>query len=205
MKRLWIYPVRLVDGLVDRLVALAGAVGFSQAPGFINHYVQRLGGHVAEAQHNVATWQAIADKSTAGDLHALITLYRGSDKGEVLEAGRKCAADVLRLEDLSNALKVITDSPAWERAIVFLRHLDADIARAAAHSFVPTIPLNLEGLCYALVGLVLGLCLYGGIKQCVRAAFRAARRARERRQGAFAPAVTPQIKLNAEDGDDADG
>ncbi len=174
MVRLWTYPFRAVDRVLDHLAAVVGAIGFSQIPGFIDHYVQRLGGHAAEAQCNVASWQRIADASAQGDLHALITLYRASERLEVLEAGRKCAADVLRLEDLRTALDAIVSSPPWLRAIAFLRHMDADIARGALDGFALNVPLDMEGLCYAGIGLVLGVCVYAGFRQGVRAMVRAA-------------------------------
>jgi hypothetical protein len=196
------YPARFVDRLLDRVMAIVGAIGFSQAPGFIDNYLQRLGGHVAEAQRNVATWQTIADKSAHGDLHALIALYRVSDKTEVLEAGRKCTADVLRLEDLVSALDAIVAAPPWSRAVAFLRHLDADIARATAAQFVPTIPLNVEGLCYAIAGLMLALCVYAGLKRAGRLALRALRGAWRRRKQTAAGGGVSRITLGTEEDDD---
>ena len=34
MKKILLYPFRIMDGLVDRIISLAGAVGLAQFPSF---------------------------------------------------------------------------------------------------------------------------------------------------------------------------
>ena len=134
------YPLRLVDGLLDRLLAIAGAVALSQVPGFISHYLQRLGGHVDEATRNVAGWQEIANKSTGGNLRKLIDFYQASGDTEIIETGKKCVGDLGRLEDLQQAMAAIRDASVWEKPLSFVRHLDPDIARAASGNTFPMFP-----------------------------------------------------------------
>jgi hypothetical protein len=54
----------------------------------------------------------------------------------------------------------------WERPFVFLRHLDAGIARAAGTVYQPAVPTTAEGLVYALTGMLFILALYHlGVKR----------------------------------------
>src|SRR5690606_12726079 len=66
-----------------------------------------------------------------------------------------------------------------ERPFVFIRHLDPEIARATWSIYQPAVPTTLEGLLYALAGVVCALTLYyGAIKYPTLAVLRA-RRARK--------------------------
>ena len=51
------------DGILDRVFSIIGAVAFSQVPEFIQQYIQRLGGHVDEAQHQVELIREAAQSS----------------------------------------------------------------------------------------------------------------------------------------------
>ena len=164
MKRILSYPLRLIDSALDRICGILGALLLSQIPGFISHYVQRLGGHLAEAQRNADSWQTIADKTTGGSLSLLTREYLSSDIRTTVEAGNKCLADIGRLNKLQEALEAINEASPWSRAIVFLRHMDADIARSTLESYVPNLPIDFESLMYAAAGLALAVLLYHIIK-----------------------------------------
>jgi len=97
---------------------------------------------------------------------------------EVLEAGKKCVGDVDRLAELQEALRAITDSGAWSRPFVFLRHADLGISRATLDTYTPNTPMDLPGLVYAAVGLVLAVLAYKGIKLLCRSMGRALTRKR---------------------------
>ena len=172
------YPVKVVDSLLDRIVAVLGAVGGSQLPGFIQHYTQRLGGHVAEAERNMASWQTIANGITQGDVAELANLYLLSTDPEVIAAGSKCTVDLARAAELRGALAALQDASVWGRPFVFLGHLDREIADATLASFSPNVPLDLEGIVYAACGLVLGIVIYlGGKQACLLPAKRRKREA----------------------------
>lgn len=159
MRSLLTYPLRLLGGLVDRFAAVIGAVAMSQFPGFVQHYVQRLGGHVTEAAKSVAGWQAIADSTTGGSLPELIAQYQGSALPQVIEAGNKCAGDLERLVALRVGFDTLSGASTWGKGWAFLRHCDGEVFGATAQSFVPNLPLDVESLCYAAVGLVLAVVL----------------------------------------------
>jgi hypothetical protein len=177
-------PFRLLDSLADRICVVAGALLASQVPGYISHYVQRLNGHVAEAQKNIASWQEIANRMTSGSLRLLISRYELSDLPEAVAAGEKCSADLVRLQTMEQALSAIREAPAWGRLFSFLRHMDPDIARAAMREYPLNIPLDFESLAYAAVGIVVAMLLYEGTKTGARHAGSAARRALAKRAAA---------------------
>lgn len=165
MRALLLWPLRVVDRVIDRIVAVLGAISLSQLPGFMQHYSQRLGGHLAEAQHNLQTWLEVAEEANIDGLPKLVDAYLASDRVEVVEAGRKCAADIARVDHLQDAAGALADASPLERPIAFMRHMDADVARASLAEFSPNVPLDLESLVYALVGLLVAALLYLGLKR----------------------------------------
>ena len=158
------YPIKCADALVDRIVAVVSAVAGSQFPAFVQHYTQRLGGHMSEAERNLMEWRTIAQETTGGDLMGLANRYLLSVEPEVVAAGNKCTADIARADTLREALTALQNSSALERPFVFLRHFDREIASATLEEFSMNVPLDPEGLLYAACGLVLGLLLYMGAK-----------------------------------------
>jgi len=162
------YPLKFFDSLLDRILAAVSAILFSQIPAFISHYTQRLGGHVAEAERNVASWQAIANKTANGSLDKLVEAYRQNADLSVLEAGNKCLADLTRLKDLQSSLDALLHAGPLNRFPVFLKNMDSDVIRGTCKSFTPNLPLNPESLVYALIGLVFGVIFYQGLKMAFR-------------------------------------
>ena len=166
-------PFKIADKAADRLCALAGAVGCAQFPAYVQHYTQRLGGHVDEARINVEGWQQIADKTTRGDLVTLIDIYQTNNHEAVVEAGNKAAADVARLEGLENALTELTNANMFTKAYTFLTHVDTDIAYNTLQNFTPNVPTNVEGLAYAGIGLIVGMVAYRTIRDVMGKIFTA--------------------------------
>ena len=52
---------RFLGGLLDRIIAVFGAVGLAQFPQFFSQYIQRLGGHLAEAQFILVRYEMTAE------------------------------------------------------------------------------------------------------------------------------------------------
>ena len=182
MLRIAKLPLRLADRLVERVMAVAGALTLSQFPGFVQHYVQRLGGHLAEAERNLEGWRSVAVEAKVDGLQSLVDTYLASDRLEVLEAGRKCADDICRVDELRAALGAVESATPWQRPIEFLRHLDLDIARATAADFTPNVPLDAESLVYAVTGVVLAALFYFATKRGCQAGLVQVKRRRARRR-----------------------
>jgi len=166
-------PVRALDAVADRAAAAFGAVLFLQVPGFISHYLQRLAGHAAEAQRNVDGWMDIAAKCGLSDVVQLAARYRSTGAVEVVATGDKCLADLARLQRLTADLAAIRDAPVWKRGIEFITHADAKIVRGTWSDYTFNLPVNLESLAYALVGVVVSLCVYSLAKLTLGGVLRA--------------------------------
>jgi hypothetical protein len=161
-------PLKAIDSVADRVFSVLGALTLAQAPAFIAHYLQRLAGHLAEAERNVAGWTAIASKAGLGDVVELAARYRSSTDTDVIAAGNKCLADMQRVEQLRDALSAIRDAPAWRRGIEFLFNMDRNIAAGTFGDFTPNLPVSMESAAYALLGIIAGLLAYRMTKATFR-------------------------------------
>lgn len=161
-------PIKAVDGLLDRVFSVVGALTLAQAPAFISHYIQRLAGHLAEAERSVVNWLTIAHKAGLADVVQLAARYRSSANTEVIEAGNKCLADLQRVEELRAALTAIREAPVWRRGVELIVNMDRSIAAGTLKDFQPNLPMTLESAIYALLGIVAGLIVYAIFKAVLK-------------------------------------
>jgi len=165
------------EGLLDRALCVIGAVIFSQAPEFMQQYLQRLGGHLDEARRHLLQFQDAAAQSGLS-LDRLIGQTSANADPAVAKLGGVMTDTVARVDTLAVAQAAIRDASLWTRPFVFLRHLDPAIARGTWDVFKPAVPTTTEGLLYAAIGMLVLLGIYHlGIKQPI-ARLRARPRAR---------------------------
>jgi hypothetical protein len=124
-----------LKSLVDGMGAAGGAAAASQLPEFVHQYLQRLGGHRDEAFNFVQMLKS-----------------QGADASSAVFMAAQARAD-----SLARAFDAIAQSSELFRPAVFLRHMDADIARATLDLFLPAVPLTGAGLLYGGIGLILGV------------------------------------------------
>ena len=182
----WPQPIRSVcaagEGLLDRLLCVAGAVLFAQVPEFIQQYLQRLGGHLDEARRQLEQLKDAAAQSGL-TLDQLIADTTANADPAVARLGGVVHAASARVETLASADDAIRHASLFTKPFVFLRHLDPSIAHATLSIFRPAVPTTIEGLVYALAGMVVLVGIYHlGVKHPVRRAWRA--RAARRGQAA---------------------
>ena len=148
-----------IDTLVAVVVGSVGGIGFSQLPAFIHEYLQRLGGHVDEAQRHLGT-------------------IREGGGGNLDESARQMAISVAeaRVAELRTAYDAIDGASIYAKPFAFASNLDFDIARRAFEKFGPTIPLDAESLVFFAAGLIAGIMVW----EMVKLPFSAVRRRRER-------------------------
>jgi uncharacterized membrane protein len=148
-----------LDTLIDRILCVAGAVLFSQAPEFFQQYLQRLGGHLDEALRQLGLFRQTA--TAAGlTLDELIARTSASADAAVAPLGRTMHDAVARADTLQAAHDALLHASAWNRPFLFLQHVDAGIARATWAVFRPAVPTTAEGLAYALAGMLAFLAAY---------------------------------------------
>ncbi len=148
-----------LDGLVDRGLAVAGAVLFSQAPEFFQQYLQRLGGHLDEARRTLAQFEHTAGEAGL-TLDKFINQTATNYDAAVARLAQVMTDAVERVQHLNAAFTALRDASAWTRPFTFLRHLDAGIARATWTDYRPAVPTTVEGLMYAVVGMLVFLAVY---------------------------------------------
>jgi hypothetical protein len=131
-------PLAFVGNVVSGAFAAGGAALGCQFPAFVQQYLQRLGGHRDEA------WRTLELMIRAG------TPFDNPVR----------VATEQRFLDLDHALAELTANTGFARLVAFFENVDWDIARAAGVAFQPAVPLTLEGLAFAGLGLVVGVALF---------------------------------------------
>ena len=152
------------EGLLDRALCVIGAVVFSQIPEFMQQYLQRLGGHLDEARRQLLHFQQAAAQSGLS-LDRLIDHTTANADPAVARLSAVMTDAIARVDTLAAAQSAIQDASFWSRPFVFLRHVDLAIARATWAIFKPAVPTTVEGLTYALFGMLVLVAIYHlGIK-----------------------------------------
>jgi hypothetical protein len=145
-----------LDGLLDRVLAVVGAVLFSQAPEFFQQYLQRLGGHLDEARRILAQFERTAGEAGLPLDRFIERTSANSDYAVARLAGVMTDA-VARVQELAAAFAALRDASPWTKPFVYLRDLDTAIARATWTDYRPAVPTTAEGLMYAAAGMLLFL------------------------------------------------
>jgi hypothetical protein len=109
----------------------------------------------------VAQYEAVA-KQSGITLRELIDTTKAQPVEPVAKLGQVIADAETRLQTLSAAETALREASLWERPFVFMANLDMGIANGTWAVFKPAVPVTLEGLVYAAVGMVLALVIYQG-------------------------------------------
>ncbi|MEI6861828.1 MAG: DUF2937 family protein [Verrucomicrobiota bacterium] len=164
----WTRPLTaLTAGLerfFDRALCVAGAAACAQLPEFMQHYLQRLGGHLDEARRQLAIFSRTAQEAGL-TLQQYVERLSGNADHVAARTGSIVHDLAGRVDELAAAEAALRGASAWSRPILFLRYFDREIADGTWTVFRPALPMTLEGLLYALGGVGLMLAFYhGGIK-----------------------------------------
>ena len=185
----WTAPLRPVvkagDTLIDRLLCVFGAVLFCQLPEFIQQYLQRLGGRLDEARRQLAQFTDVAAQSKLTLADFITRTSHNADESVARLAGVMSDA-VTRVDSLNAADLAIRNASLWEKPFVFFANLDPSIARATLSIYKPAVPTTIEGLIYAVLGMLVILGLYHGF---VRTPIIAVAKARQNRSAPLKPPV----------------
>ena len=147
--------------LTDGIFAIAGAAGLSQFPEFVQQYSQRLGGRLDQAliqEGRIAEAAARHDMSPE-EYAAHLT---GNPDPVVQTEGGIVSANLDDADQLQAAYDALTQAGSIDQPIVFGRFFDSSVANATLEQFVPAVPISLEAVIYAGIGMVFGLMLLAG-------------------------------------------
>jgi Protein of unknown function (DUF2937) len=149
------------ERLLDRILCVAGAVLFSQAPEFMQQYLQRLEGHLDEARLTLGRFSEAAAQS--GMTLAQLIAGAGQNPSPAMQRiGGVVQGAADRVDQLAAADAALRGASVWTRPFVFARHLDWGIARATWSIYRPAVPTTAEGFLYAGLGIIAVLALYHG-------------------------------------------
>lgn len=141
-----------IEGFIDRLVCVLGAVFAAQAPEFFQQYLQRLGGHLDEARRQLAAFEQAA-LAAGKPLSRFITDTLANSDAGLAQLGATMRETAGRVDTLAAAQAALLNASGWSRPWAFLTHLDAGIAHATAAVFRPAVPTTAEGAVYAVLGM----------------------------------------------------
>ena len=153
--------------MIDRVIALSGALLFSQAPMFIHQYTQNLSGHVAELNIQIQSLRNVAS-STGKSLPEYVAKFTESSDIDFQAQGKWINALTDRFHSINDSLGALQDSSLLTRPLLFIRHCYLDVVEQTYHDFTPGIPFSIEGAAYAFVGMVLFSSLFWMLKLCIR-------------------------------------
>lgn len=149
---------------LDRLCVVLGALTFSQVPTFVQQYVQQLQGRVEELRLQVGLMTHSAERS-GKTLNELVHKFLASQDTDVVQQGEIIQEMLKRLTRLSEALEALTQSSAFTKFFVFLKHLHYDVFKSTLSHFLPALTFSIEGLVYVLLGALIGFATFVGIKK----------------------------------------
>jgi len=147
------------EGLLDRVLCVAGAVLFSQAPEFMQQYLQRLEGHLDEARLAVDKFRDAAAQAGM-TLDQLVASAAQNPDPAMGKLGGVVHGAVARVDTLAAADAALRGASLLSRPFVFLSHADWGIARATLSIYRPAVPTTAEGLAYSALGIIFILGLY---------------------------------------------
>jgi hypothetical protein len=146
--------IRFIFGMIDRMIAVSGAVLFSQAPMFIHQYMQSLSGHVDELKIQIDSLKAVSITS-GKTLSEYIGRFIENGDPDFAAQGKWMSSLLERYSNMSESLTALQDSSLWARPLLFIRHCYLDIAEQTYREFTPGLPFSMEGLAYGAAGLIL--------------------------------------------------
>lgn len=156
--------------LIDRCFSVAGAVIFAQAPQFYEQYQQRLEGHLSELKLQMNFMNEAAEQS-GKSLQEYIDKFLSSTDVDFSRQGILLQKMSDRYQEMNQSLDSLHDTTPWTRPFVFLSNLEGSVAEGVVENFKIGIPLSLEGLVYALVGVIFGFSIFYLIAGIFRAIF----------------------------------
>ena len=192
----WTAPLKPVaragEKLLDRLLCVAGAVLFCQLPEFIQLYLQRLGGRLDEARRQLAQFTEIAAQSKLTLAEFVERTGHNADASVARLAG-VMHDTIVRVDSLASADLAIRNASLWSKPFVFFAHCDPSIARATFNIYKPAVPTTVEGLIYAVLGMLTILGVYHGLIRYPIIAAAASRKARRAAKASGSRSSVPPV------------
>lgn len=126
-----------------------------QLPSFLQQYEARLQGHFAEAQLQLAQFQALADVYYEGDLTALIQQHSDSNEHVFRDEADVIKANYQRVQTLQVQIDELSQ-PLWHRLLTLTQYANSPIAKQTWLHYQANIVLNQQAI---IVGVSVAILL----------------------------------------------
>ncbi|WJH41294.1 DUF2937 family protein [Aliirhizobium terrae] len=181
--------MRLFRRVLILLVAIAGAVVFSQAPELTQQYRQRLGGAIDELTTIIQNFDEQANHAGL-ERQAALNIYAVSPEQFLRSQGDSMRHTFDRYESLSDQMLHLASTSPILRPLVVARNPDPATLANAWRDFVPGVPVSIAGLVWAVLGAVVGLM----VAVILLVVFRATAMIGGRSRGRAAPMTTSRAE-----------
>jgi hypothetical protein len=152
--------MKIVTGLLDRLLFAAGLILFLQIPQFIDHYTQRYAGYRQALADSVQQYQTSATAHYDGDLRLMIHEFQNADAPAMRDMGRKMERERVRLDEMTAGLAVLRGGSLPAKLAHLAQDIDMPLARATFEDYKPGLPLTLDAAVCGLFGGVFASLLF---------------------------------------------
>lgn len=153
--------MRVVRGILDRLILLAAVLIAACVPSFIAQYRQRLGGRLDQVSADLAPFQAIANHDFGGSLSKLIDYHLASQDATFHREGMALQSMVDAATRLRGALQAL-NTDLVHQCLYLVGHPDYDLLRSTWSAYQPGFTLTVQGALFALgLGLIAWLVFLG--------------------------------------------
>ena len=156
----------MIKNIFDRLSVVIGAFVGSQIPQFMQQYTQRLAGYVDALQTLLNQLRQFAFTSHK-TLEQYVLKFKESGDSDFSQQADFMQYILAKHQDLQQTVEHLTQGPIWLRPYYFLRDFQSDIAHSTFYSFEFGFNFTLEGLCYAIGGMLFGWLFYHGLLRCL--------------------------------------
>lgn len=145
----------MIFKIVSRFIIIGGILLFSQLPVFVDQYMLRLDGHLAESNRQVAAFQEGA--SIGGKtLEQYIKKFIDQSDPDFKNQGIIMQQTVERNRFLAIASAALHSANPLLRPALFVRYVDSQVCADAWKSFAPGLSWTKDVALWALIGLVVG-------------------------------------------------
>ncbi|MBS0618809.1 MAG: DUF2937 family protein [Spirochaetes bacterium] len=147
----------LFGSLAERLFVFFMALFMSQAPQYMNLYLNVLSGAKAAYEKSV---KEIGEKAAEIGMTTkdFIDDLVKSPSQAAHKSGELHQSQIKHFEDAKAAFDAIKNASAITRPFIFLKHVDWSLAKNV--QFQAALPFTLESLIYVIMGIILGMLLY---------------------------------------------
>ena len=150
--------LKTFGSLTDRIICVICAIVLSQAPVYMNQYIDVLSGAHQEAATTYAELESRALQYNLS-VDQFLKQLRENDDQMVRDNAEVSQNVVDRFLNYQQALQALQKSNVFTRPFALIRHFDRKIHNAI--QFEANIPFTWEGVIYGIVGIVIGMLISG--------------------------------------------